>query len=90
MATLCEETVEPAAIKLNRMYGDLAYLWSLISPPEDYATEAQYWRDALRDKLGPGRHEIIELGVGGGHNLSHLTDDFQATAVDLSQQMLDH
>ena len=72
------------------MYDDLAYLWPLISPPEDYAAEAQNWREALRSKLGPGRHEILELGVGGGHNLSHLTGDFQATAVDSSEGMLEH
>ena len=72
----------------NRLYDDLAYLWPIISPPEDYAAEAEYWRRALRDNLGPGRHHVLELGVGGGHNLSHLTRDFQATAVDLSPRML--
>jgi hypothetical protein len=77
-------------IRQNRMYDDLAYLWPLISPPEDYAIEARDWRDALRGKLGPGRHEMLELGVGGGNNLSHLTDDFRATAVDLSEGMLKH
>ncbi len=70
------------------MYGEFAHLWTLISAPEDYAEEAGYWRKALRDRLGPGRHEILELGVGGGNNLSHLTDDFQATAVDISEKML--
>ena len=73
--------MKPKEIKPNRMYGDLAYLWPLISPPEEYAVEAQDWRDALRSKLGPGRHEILELGVGGGHHLSHFTEDFQATGL---------
>lgn len=71
-----------------RMYSDLAQFWPLMSAPEDYAAEAVHWRDALRAHLGPGRHEILELGVGGGNNLSHLTDDFAATAVDLSDAML--
>ncbi|HIJ65914.1 MAG TPA: class I SAM-dependent methyltransferase [Candidatus Hydrogenedentes bacterium] len=73
---------------VNRMYDELAYLWPLISAPEDYADEARYWKNVLRAKLGPGRHAIFELGVGGGNNLSHLTSEFQATAVDLSEQML--
>ncbi len=77
-------------MKLNRLYDDLADLWPLVSPPEDYAAGAKKWRDVLREKLGPGRHEILELGAGGGHNLSHLTDDFEATAVDLSEKMLRH
>lgn len=85
-----EHGMKAKDIKTNRMYGDLAYLWPLISPPKDYEAEAQDWRDALRGKLGLGHHEILELGVGGGHNLSHLTAEFQATAVDLSPGMLKH
>ncbi len=75
-------------MKQNRLYDEFAHMWPLISPPHHYAEEASYWREALRDKLGPGRHEILELGVGGGHNLSHLTAEFDATAVDLSEKML--
>ena len=41
-------------MKQNRLYDELADLWPLVSPPEDYAEEAVYWRDAIRDKLGPG------------------------------------
>ena len=74
---------------LPRMYTEFARYWPLISDPADYANEAGYWRDALRDKLGDGRHEILELGVGGGNNLSHLTADFQATAVDICPQMIE-
>jgi SAM-dependent methyltransferase len=72
------------------MYGDLAHLWPPVSPPEGYAAEAVHWRAALRAHLGPGRHAILEFGVGGGNNLSHLTADFDATAVDLSEGMLAH
>jgi SAM-dependent methyltransferase len=72
------------------MYDDLAYLWPWVSTPEGYAEEARYWREVLREKLGPGQHRILELGVGGGNNLSHLTRDFQATAADLSEEMISH
>ena len=47
------------------LYDKLAYLWPVISPPEDYAEEASHWRTALRKHLGPGRHRLLELGVGG-------------------------
>ena len=70
------------------MYSDLAYLWPTFSPPGDYADDAQHWREALRQQLGPGRHPVLELGSGGGHTLSHLTADFAVTAVDLSPAML--
>ena len=71
------------------LYDKLAYLWPVISPPEDYALEAVHWRQALRKRLGPGRHRLLELGVGGGHNLSHLTAEFDAVAVDISPKMLE-
>ena len=71
------------------LYNELAYLWPVISPPEDYAEEAVHWRLALRERLGPGRHQLLELGVGGGHNLSHLTAEFDAAAVDISPNMLE-
>ena len=66
-----------------RLYNELAYLWPVISPAEDYAVEALYWLRAIRSKLGPGRHSLLELGVGGGHLLSHLTPRHQAAAVDV-------
>ena len=77
-------------MKRNRLYNDLAHLWPLFDPPEEYAQEAAFWRQVLREKLGPGRHHVLELGVGGGHLLSHLTADVQATAVDISEGMLTH
>ena len=85
------ETGTPSSGALDgvRLYDELAYLWPIISPPEDYAEEAIHWRRAIRENLGGGRHKILELGVGGGHNLSHLTADFRATAVDISPRMLD-
>ncbi|MFZ5981273.1 MAG: class I SAM-dependent methyltransferase [Candidatus Zixiibacteriota bacterium] len=81
--------MKPEDIKQNRLYYEFADMWPLLSDSKEYAGEARYWKEALRDKLGEGRHEILELGVGGGNNLSHLTADFKATAVDLSDKMLD-
>jgi SAM-dependent methyltransferase len=80
--------MDPAHIPLHRIYADLAHLMPLISPPEEYAAEAAHWRAVLREKLGPDRPAVLELGAGGGHNLSHLTTDVDATAVDLSEPML--
>ncbi len=80
-----------------RLYNDLAHLWPIISPPEEYGVEAQEWLDAIRDRLhivaGDGQPPLptlLELGCGGGHLLSHLTDHFITEAVDISPQMLEH
>jgi len=75
-------------VRSIRLYYDLAYLWPIISPPEEYGSEARVFADIVHDELGPGRHRLLELGVGGGHNLSHLTAGFECTAVDLSPDML--
>lgn len=76
------------ALQQNRLYHDLSYLWPIVSPPEEYAEEAWHLRGIILERLGPGRHSLLELGVGGGHLLSHLTPDFDAAAVDLSPEML--
>ncbi|MEX0885574.1 MAG: class I SAM-dependent methyltransferase [Phycisphaeraceae bacterium] len=74
-----------------RLYGDLAWLWPLLSPPEHYLGEADIVRRVIDESLGPaavGRRSILELGAGGGHTLVHLADEFDTVAVDLSEPML--
>ena len=76
-------------IPQGRLYAELAWLMPVITPPQDYAGEAACWRAVLREgRVGAGA-EVLELGVGGGHNLSHLAAEFRATGVDLSASMLD-
>lgn len=79
---------------LPRLYDELASLWPLISPRADHAAEADALRRTLDEHLPAerraGRPTILELGAGGGHALSHLTNSFNAVAVDLSESMLVH
>ncbi|MDY7105792.1 MAG: class I SAM-dependent methyltransferase [Actinomycetota bacterium] len=72
----------------HRFYGDLATWWPLISPPEDYETEAAFARGLLTSASGPVRR-VLELGSGGGHNARHLLDVFELTLVDLAEPMLE-
>ncbi|MFP4501714.1 MAG: class I SAM-dependent methyltransferase [Candidatus Hydrogenedentota bacterium] len=72
----------------NRLYHDLAWLWPFVSRPEEYASEAAYWRAVLREKLGFGTYALLELGAGGGHLLAHLATDFAVTAADAAPAML--
>lgn len=72
------------------MYGELAHLWHTLSDPAGYSLEARLWRRALEDHLGPPPWSALELGVGGGNNLSHLRADLEAVAVDLSPGMLEN
>ena len=80
-----------------RLYHDLAYLWPIVSPPDEYVLEAEEWLDIIRSRLGPGfmagaqnrRPTFLDLGCGGGHLLSHLTSHFATEAADISPQMLE-
>ena len=71
-----------------RMYAELAGWYPLITPLEDYAEEAGWYRGPMLEVLGPGRHRLLELGCGAGHNAHHLAADFDLTLVDPSPQML--
>jgi SAM-dependent methyltransferase len=75
------------------MYTEFARLWPQVSAPEEYAEEAEQWRETLFDllQLQPGapKPRVLELGVGGGNNLSHLTSYVDAVAVDLAPLMLE-
>ncbi len=82
-----------AAPATPRLYRDLASLWPLVSPVEDYAAEAAVLSKLIRRELRVGprarrRPRVLELGAGGGHTLFHLRDDFDIVAVDLSPAML--
>lgn len=77
-----------ASQSLPGMYVEAAPWWPLISPPEEYAGEAEYLRGLLRG-AGVDAGEVLDLGSGGGHLASHLTPHFDVCLVDLSPAMLD-
>lgn len=71
----------------NRLYGDLAWTWPIISPPEDYGDEARRFRALLR-RTATGRvASAPHLGSGGGHVDSHLKR-LRLVGVDRSPQMV--
>jgi SAM-dependent methyltransferase len=74
-----------------RLYGDLSWLWPILSPPEHYFEEAKTLRRLYARRSRSARAErprLLELGAGGGHLLAHLTQDFECTATDISEAML--
>jgi SAM-dependent methyltransferase len=71
-----------------KLYDELADWYPLLTPLAEYVEEAAHYRAVLRDALGPGRHSLLELGAGAGHNAHHLAADFDLTLTDLSPRML--
>ena len=72
----------------RRMYGDLAWLWPIISPPEDYVTEARQFAGLIRRYSQIEVQSLLHLGCGGGHIDFTIQEYFKVTGVDISPQML--
>ncbi|MGH9942992.1 MAG: class I SAM-dependent methyltransferase, partial [Pyrinomonadaceae bacterium] len=72
-----------------KLYHELASWWPLLSPPEDYADEAEFFRRVLSEAGLPLSPSLLELGCGGGSNAVYLKKAFvQVTLTDISTQML--
>jgi len=72
-----------------KLYAELADWWPLMSPPDDYAEEADTIAGLLAPSPGPEPPRLLELGSGGGHLASHLKARFTMVLADLSSLMLD-
>lgn len=71
-----------------KMYRKLARWWPLLSAPEDYAEEAEFYRTALTSACQPEPRTLLELGSGGGNNASHMKAHLTLTLSDISSGML--
>lgn len=71
-----------------RLYSEFASWFHLLTAPEDYAEEAEFYRKTLVSACKFPPKTILELGSGGGNNASHLKTHFKLTLVDVSPQML--
>ena len=74
-----------------RLYGDLSWLWSEVTPPGTYTNEAQDLCEIVSDALGRRPKNILELGAGGGyllHDLQTIYPEIEVTLVDSSERML--
>jgi SAM-dependent methyltransferase len=78
---------DQTAAELPRLYRDLADWWPLLSAPEDYAEEAEWYRETILSTSGREVRTVLELGSGGGNNAFHLKNHFTMTLVDLSPDM---
>jgi len=82
--------MKTAIEELPSLYRELAEWWPILSIPEDYAEEAQFYRNEILSASRPDIPKILlELGSGGGNNASHLKKHFEMTLVDLSPEMLE-
>jgi len=71
-----------------RLYGDLAWTWPIISPPEEYVPESEFFGKLIMEHSEHEPKRLLHLGCGGGHNDYTLKQHFEVTGVDLSPSML--
>lgn len=72
-----------------KLYTDLAQWIHLLTAPEDYAEEAEFFQQAILTSHREIPESMLELGSGGGNNASHLKAKFDLTLVDISDPMLE-
>ena len=74
---------------MSKLYQELASWWPLLSPVDEYADEAAYFRDVLVNAGLLSAPSLLELGCGGGSNAFYLKQIFsQVTLTDISPDML--
>lgn len=71
-----------------KLYSSLAPWWALVSAPEEYEEEADYYRSLLESACAGPMKTVLELGSGGGNNAWHMKQSVRMTLVDFSEEML--
>lgn len=74
--------------QLPRLYDEFADWFHLLTAPEDYASEADFYLETFETATGKKPETLLELGSGGGNMASHYKRYVDATLVDLSPSML--
>ena len=72
----------------QRLYGDLAWIWPIISPVEDYIEETELFSKLIREHSKIKVKALLHLGCGGGHNDYTFKKHFKVTSLDISEDML--
>ncbi|MFH1701393.1 MAG: class I SAM-dependent methyltransferase [Candidatus Zixiibacteriota bacterium] len=72
----------------RRMYEELAWIWPIISPPEDYIEETEEFVRLIKEHSQIPVKNVLNMGCGGGHNDNTLAGYFDVVGVDISYEML--
>jgi len=72
----------------RRLYGDLAWLWPIMSSPEEYAEESELFSKTIKAHSKIEAKKLLHLGCGGGMNDYTFKRYFQVTGIDISEEIL--
>jgi SAM-dependent methyltransferase len=71
----------------EQLYHGIAEWWPVISPPSEYAEEAELYVEMIQAGARRPVREVLELGSGGGNNASHMKLAFAMTLVEPADGM---
>ena len=71
-----------------RLYDDLAWVFRLTSPPEDYEHESEVFAEMLQRHARIPVNSVLNLGCGAGHHDKSLKKRFEVTGADPAENML--
>ncbi len=71
-----------------RLYHDLAWVWQIISPVEDYVKITEFYSKMINIYAKRDVQTLLHLGCGGGHNDNIFKKHFKVTGVDISEDIL--
>jgi SAM-dependent methyltransferase len=72
----------------RRLYHDLCWIWPIVSPPEDYIEETEFFCRVIKKEAEIDVKNLLHLGCGGGRNDFTFQKHFDVTGVDISKEML--
>ena len=72
----------------TRLYGELADWFHLLTSPQEYAEEAEFYLQRFTEAIAAPPRTLLELGSGGGNMASHYKAHVMATLTDVSPSML--
>lgn len=72
----------------ERLYGDFAWTFPILSPLEGYIEETEYFISLMRAKARIPLRSLLHLGCGAGQNDFVFKRHFETTGIDRSEAML--
>ena len=72
----------------RRLYNDLSWIWPIVSTPEDYIEETEFFCRIIKEEAKTDVRSLLHMGCGGGRNDFTFRKHFEVTGVDISEEML--
>jgi SAM-dependent methyltransferase len=73
----------------RRLYHDLSWIWPIVSPPEDYVEETEFFSRIIKEEAKIKVRSLLHMGCGGGRNDFTFKKHFEVMGVDISEEMLE-